>query len=84
MSNRRAAQKCQIEGCESAVLAKGLCGAHYQKLRTRGDPLSGGTRGKNGTGYIDSDGYIRRSEKGVEKPEHVRAPAVQCQSCTEI
>jgi len=63
---------CTIAGCVEKLLARGMCGAHYQKWRTLGDPLNGGTRAKNGSGYIDADGYHRRHENGVEKPEHVR------------
>src|SRR3954447_25411761 len=29
---------CSIDGCDGAVLAKGLCGKHYMRLRRTGDP----------------------------------------------
>lgn len=30
---------CKIEGCESFVLSRGLCNAHYRMERKHGDPL---------------------------------------------
>lgn len=30
---------CIVEGCESKVIAKGMCEAHYRKMRKYGDPL---------------------------------------------
>lgn len=33
---------CSVEGCEKAIQAKGLCGAHYRRNRLHGDPLAGG------------------------------------------
>lgn len=32
---------CQIEGCGKPFLARGLCSAHYERLRKHGDPLGG-------------------------------------------
>lgn len=32
---------CSINGCGSAVLARALCCAHYQRMRKYGDPLGG-------------------------------------------
>lgn len=65
-------QLCCVEGCGSSVLARGMCGAHYKKWQTKGDPLAGKNRAKNGSGYIDQHGYHRRYADGKEKPEHVR------------
>lgn len=37
---------CTIDGCTTHVHCRGLCGAHYTRLRLHGDPLAGGpTRG---------------------------------------
>lgn len=66
------AKTCTIAWCNDNLLARGMCGRHYYKWRTLGDPLAGGTRGKNGAGYINADGYHRRYADGIEKPEHVR------------
>lgn len=33
---------CSVPGCEKKKLARGLCGAHYQRWRKFGDPLLGG------------------------------------------
>jgi hypothetical protein len=63
---------CTVIACNGRVLARGLCSRHYQKWRTRGDPLIGASRAPNGAGYINGQGYHRRREGGVEKPEHVR------------
>lgn len=30
--------RCEIEGCERAVRARGWCGAHYERWRAHGDP----------------------------------------------
>ena len=30
---------CKIDGCESFVLSRGLCNAHYRMERRNGDPL---------------------------------------------
>ncbi len=35
---------CKILGCSKKVNARGLCGAHYQRLRIHGDPLGGQTK----------------------------------------
>lgn len=63
---------CRIEGCGRPAWSRGLCGAHYNKLRLYGDPLAGKTRAPNGSGYICREGYHHVSFGGVEKPEHVR------------
>jgi hypothetical protein len=34
---------CKIEGCGNASYLKGLCNAHYLRLRRHGSPLGGGT-----------------------------------------
>lgn len=33
---------CKIAGCEGSVIARGLCGRHYQRWQRHGDPLAGG------------------------------------------
>lgn len=35
---------CQIEGCGKHVLARGLCAAHYGRMRRHGDPRAGSTQ----------------------------------------
>lgn len=35
---------CSIEGCSRAMRSKGLCNAHYKRLRCYGDPLKGWSR----------------------------------------
>lgn len=35
---------CSIGGCDRDVLARGMCSAHYQRLKRYGDPLAGGPR----------------------------------------
>jgi hypothetical protein len=37
----KATRKCTVEGCDKPNLAKNLCGGHYSRLRTHGDPLAG-------------------------------------------
>lgn len=32
---------CHIEGCNSPIVAKGLCSTHYKRLKRHGNPLSG-------------------------------------------
>lgn len=34
--------RCRVEGCDGPVLSRGLCNAHYLRLRRYGDPLGGG------------------------------------------
>ena len=38
----RAEYMCSISGCPRTILAKKLCGFHYQRSRLKGDPLDGG------------------------------------------
>lgn len=70
-SHHSRAKTCGVEGCDKNVVARGMCGAHYNKWRTLGDPLAGKNRASNGTGYVDKSGYRRMSVGGNEKPEHV-------------
>lgn len=37
--NPSAKKICSIEGCENIYLAKNLCGSHYRRMKTYGDPL---------------------------------------------
>jgi hypothetical protein len=30
--------KCSIDGCDNFIRAKGLCGKHYERVRTHGNP----------------------------------------------
>lgn len=62
---------CSVQACAKSAWARGLCHAHLQKLYMHGDPLAGGTRAPNGSGYIDAQGYKRRRANGAEKPEAV-------------
>lgn len=36
------AKACMVEGCGRKILARGLCSAHYDRLRKHGDPTVGG------------------------------------------
>lgn len=51
---------CAIDECNRPSEKRGLCGAHYQRLRKYGDPLISRKR-PNGSGsvYIDAEGYFR-------------------------
>lgn len=31
-------KQCELDGCERPLIAKGLCGAHYARMRRLGDP----------------------------------------------
>jgi hypothetical protein len=52
--------KCTIEGCifKAAKIRRGLCPAHYERLRRYGDPLFSKHKRENGTGTIKPAGYI--------------------------
>ncbi|MDF3208459.1 MULTISPECIES: HNH endonuclease [Mesorhizobium] len=36
---------CSIDGCAKTQKSRGLCSAHYERLRSHGDPLYGGDLG---------------------------------------
>ncbi len=36
---------CSIDGCSRPKKSRGLCSAHYERLRIHGDPLHGGNLG---------------------------------------
>jgi hypothetical protein len=36
---------CSVDGCDKAVIARGLCNNHYKRWRRHGDPTGGAVRG---------------------------------------
>lgn len=42
---------CTIDGCTKRVHCRGLCGAHYSRLRLHGSPLAGGPTRGHAIGY---------------------------------
>ena len=62
---------CSVEGCERAVHCNHLCNLHYHRyLKWGTTDKKIGTRAKNGSGYIDSSGYVRRQHKTKQVLEH--------------
>ena len=61
---------CIVEGCCEPVLARRMCSLHYKRWQVHGNPNLGKTRGKSGTGYIDRNGYHRKSKNAKETAVH--------------
>jgi len=55
---------CSTEGCERTVHARGLCGRHYYRLRTYGDP-SIQKYVTRGAGHVTSHGYRTFGDGGA-------------------
>lgn len=49
---------CSIDGCESAILARGWCSKHYQSWKKHGDPTAARPRAKAGVGCLNGSGYV--------------------------
>lgn len=62
---------CSVEGCSRNARCRGLCPAHYERRRTKGD-LQEHIRVKRpkGTGGIDSYGYMQIKVDGKIRKEH--------------
>lgn len=61
-------RNCNVNGCERSVLTRGMCSAHYQKWRLKGDPLAvgsnlthGHSRSRNGKKTRKEQNRNRRS-----------------------
>lgn len=57
---------CSVSGCIKSIHAGGMCGAHYWRWKTHGDPLAGATPKRAGIDFInmvalkfDSDECLR-------------------------
>ncbi len=63
---------CGVEGCESKVVARGLCKAHLHKLYAYGDATAGRRRtDRYSKGHINQDGYRVINDGDKKKPEHI-------------
>lgn len=43
---------CSVAGCCKAIVARGLCRAHYQRWWKHGDPIAGGTAKKAAVSFL--------------------------------
>lgn len=59
---------CVVDGCESAVLARGLCGMHYDRMADTG--RLGGPLTKMGKGSVHHSGYRYIQFDGKSVGEH--------------
>lgn len=64
---------CAVEGCNRLAKTRGLCNSHHMKWWRYGhhDELAARTRPPNGTGCVDSNGYIKVMVNGRSTYEHV-------------
>lgn len=66
---------CLVTGCGRAVLCRGVCKRHYEKLRRFGDPNAGETRQQPyrspGTGTVSPTGHIFVQQGAAKKGVHV-------------
>ena len=55
-SRREVAPPCSHPECSLPIVAKALCGMHYQRLKKDGE-LGGGGKVRSGKGWLNRDGY---------------------------
>lgn len=54
---------CSIDGCTKQSICKGLCHAHYRRLRLHGDPLHGGAALKGQGALCAVEGCANKSRR---------------------
>lgn len=69
MRKKKEKAKCYVDDCGRSVVARGLCGKHYQRKRTHGD-VNVVLTSPPGSGSM-SHGYRVHWRKGRHVPEHV-------------
>jgi hypothetical protein len=62
---------CTVPGCDKHQRCRGVCQYHYNRLWRHGDPISGGTRAKNGEGTVNYHGYRLVHHEGKQRHEHI-------------
>ena len=60
---------CKVEGCKDIQHARGYCSNHYQ-IEKRNGSIEFRKRQSNGSGYIDTHGYVLISKNGIQVREH--------------
>src|SRR5882672_9646293 len=60
---------CTVPNCDRKHLSGGYCELHYRRMRRHG--TTDNMRRENGTGWMDSRGYINFKIDGISKGEHV-------------
>lgn len=70
LTGEEALKLCKIDECARRRVGRGLCDAHYRRMR-KGVGLIKPLRRANGSGSI-KHGYISRSENYEQKQEHIR------------
>lgn len=64
--------KCSNANCDKKAKTRGLCGPHYMRWWRYGEgEIAERMIAENGTGCIDSNGYIKVMIKGRSTYEHV-------------
>lgn len=63
--------KCSVENCDGALVARSFCNRHYLKFKKHGDPLKGKSKVKDGDGCLRSDGYVIYQCENVKTLAHV-------------
>ncbi len=71
-ADRRAARRCEVEGCDNPYDAMGYCELHYQRVRKNGEPgPAERRRTSRGTGYLHVKTGYRSVWRGPDrKLEH--------------
>lgn len=66
-------KKCSIDGCEKLSQSRGLCSSHYARWWRYGEnnDIAHRTQPENGTGCIDSNGYVKVMVNGRSTYEHI-------------
>jgi len=63
--------KCKAIDCDAAAEKRGLCNAHYIRLRRHGDENAPRLRAPHGSGTKTSHGYRLVYDNGVQRYEHI-------------
>lgn len=65
IGNGKGPKRCVHDGCGAKVVAFGLCGKHYYRLKAHGDPgrCKIERTGRSRDWHVSKDGYVMRNDK---------------------